>query len=143
MPGAEQPTEAQARQFLLTTVWQGLSELADWINATSDRIATVRGDPTGRGRVSLRVCPVRSEPTQAAPLFRYDVTVSAGAANPPVQFVAQPAVVTGQLNSQEQGDLAMTAPGGRHPRTPQDICDEVARRYQAVIDAQASRRAER
>jgi hypothetical protein len=55
-----------------------------------------------------------------------------------VQFVAQPALVNGQLLSGEQGELAMTTPGQRHPRTSHDIRDEVARRYQAVITTQTA-----
>jgi hypothetical protein len=136
-------TEAQAQQFVLTTVWQGLSELADQINAKSDRIAMVTADPVAPGRVSLRVYPVGSQPAQATPLFRYDVAVTSAGAGASVQFVAQPVVVNDQLCSQEQGELAVTAPGHGQPCTPQDIRDEVARRYQAVIDDQAARDGER
>jgi len=132
--------ETQTRQFVLTTVWQGLSELADQINAESDQIATVTVDPADRGRVSLHVYPVGSQPAQAAPLFRYDVAVSSVASGRRVQFMAQPAMVNGQLRSQEQGELAMTAPGARHPCTPRDIRDEVARRYQHAVQIWETRR---
>jgi hypothetical protein len=96
MPNAPQPlTEAQARQFVLTTVWQGLSEVADQINAETDRIATVTVDPSDRGRVSLHVYPVGSQPAQAAPLFRYVVAVRPVGSSARIQFATQPAVVNG------------------------------------------------
>ena len=70
----QQGAEAEARQFVLTTVWQALSELADQINAETDRIATLTVDTAAPlGRVSLRVYPVGSQPAQATPLFRYGV----------------------------------------------------------------------
>jgi hypothetical protein len=138
MPEAEQAPAAETRHFILTTVWQGLSELADRINAESDRIATVTVDPADRGRVSLRVYPVGSQPAQAPPLFRYGVAVSSVASGSRVQFVAQPAVVNGQLLSGEQGELVMTTPSERQPRTSQDVRGEVARRYQAVISTQTA-----
>ena len=91
MPEAQQPrVEAAAQQFVLTTVWHGLSELADQINGQTDRIATVTVDPPERGRVSLRVYPVGSQPAQAAPLFSYVVIVRSGASRPRVRFDARP-----------------------------------------------------
>ena len=136
-------TGVQAQQFVLMTVWQGLSELADEINAESNRIATVTGDPGAPGRVLLRVYPVGSQPAQATPLFRYEVTVSSVTSGPRVLFVAQPALVNGQPLRGEQGELAMTVPGQRQPCAPQDIRDEVARRYQTVIDDPVARDVER
>jgi hypothetical protein len=136
MPEAEQPlAESEARRFVLTTVWQGLSELADQINAKSDRIATVTVDPAAPGRISLRVYPVGSQPAQATPLFRYEVAVSSVASGPRVPFVAQPAVVNGQMRNQERGELAM--PGTREggPVTPRDVRDDVVRCYQDVLAA--------
>jgi hypothetical protein len=145
MPNAEQqPATAQARQFILTTVWQGLSDLADQINAETDRIATLTVDPTAElGKVSLCVYPVGSQPAQAAPLFRYVVAVTSVAAGSRVQFVAQPAVINGQVRSQERRELALTAHGDGRPLTPDRIRDDVARRYQAVMAAQTTRDAAR
>jgi hypothetical protein len=98
----QQGAEAEARQFVLTTVWHGLSELADQINAESDRIATLTADPAAPlGQLSLCVYPVGSQPAQATPLFRYDVAVSSASFGVSVQFAAQPAVVNGAVRSQE------------------------------------------
>src|SRR5215213_2036628 len=109
---AGQPlTAAEARQFVLTTVWQGLSELADHINAQKDRIATLTVDPAALGLVSLCVYPVGSQPAQATPLFRYAVTVGSAGSGVRVQFVAQPAVINGQVQRHEQGELAVTGTG--------------------------------
>jgi hypothetical protein len=136
--------EAQARQFLLTTVWQGLSELADRINAQTDRIATLTMDPTTElGRVSLCVYPVGSRPAQAKPLFRYEVAGRSTGSGVSVQFVAQPAVISGQARYEERRELAMTAHGNDRSLTPQDILDDVARRYQAVLAARSARDAGR
>jgi hypothetical protein len=144
MPEAEQRTEAQARQYLLTTVWQGLSELADQINAESDRIATLTVEPAARlGKVSLCVYPVGSRPAQATPLFRYDVAVRSASSAVSVWFTAGPAVIHGHLGGWERGELAMTAHGDRRPLTPQDIRDDVVRRYQAVLVARTARGARR
>jgi len=129
-------TEAKSRHFVLTTVWQGLTELADQINTETDRIATLALDPTAEpGGISLCVYPVGSQPAQATPLFRYDVAVSSVASGVRVQFQVQPAVVNGQMRGREQGELVSTAQRERRPRTPQDIRHDVARRYQAVVEA--------
>jgi len=136
----QQGAEAEARQFVLTTVWQGLSELADQINAETDRIATLTVDPAAPlGRVSLCVYPVGSQPAPATPLFRYDVAVGSVVSGVSVQFAVEPAVVNGQLRPQEQGELVWTAHGGRRPLTPHDIRDDVAPRYRAAMQALAER----
>src|SRR5215213_5380807 len=108
MPDAEQPfTETQARQFVLTTVWQGLNQLADQINAETDRIATLTVDSAAPlGTVSLCVYPVGSQPAQATPLLRSVVAVAPAGSGVSVRFAAQPAVVNGRLRHQEQGELA-------------------------------------
>jgi hypothetical protein len=141
MPDAQQKSpEAQARHFVLTTVWQGLSQLAHHINAQTDRIATVTVDSAAKlGRVSLCVYPVGSQPAQATLLFRYEVAVNSVGSGVRVQFVAQPTVVNGQVQSQEQGELAMPGTEGGDPMTPQRIREDVARRFQAVMDARTAR----
>jgi hypothetical protein len=140
MSEAEQPlAKAAARQFVLTTVWQGLSELADQINAETDRIATLMVDLAAPlGRVSLCVYPGRSQPAQATPLFRFGVAVSSAGSGVGVQFVAWPAVVNGQVHRREQGELAMTGKREGGPVTPQDVREDVARRYEAVLAAQTA-----
>jgi hypothetical protein len=144
MPEAEQPTEEEARQFVLSTVWQALSDLADQINAKSNRIATLAVDAAApQGRVSLSVYPVGSQPAQAPPLFRYDVAVARTGSRVSIRSEAQPAVVNGQMRSREQGELAMTTPGEHHPVTPEHIRDDVARRYRAVMVTQTARDAGR
>jgi hypothetical protein len=145
MPDAQQqPAEAAARQFVLTTVCQGLSEFADHINAQTDRIATLTVDPAVElGAVSLCVYPVGSRPAQAAPLFRFDVAVRSAASGVRVHFVAKPAVVNGEVRSQEQGELTLPGAGEGHPVTPQRIRDEVARRFQAVMATRTARDAGR
>jgi hypothetical protein len=140
MSEAQHPlTEAAARQFILTTVWQGLSELADQINAQTNRIATVTVDPQAElGRVSLCVYPVGSQPAQATPLFRYQVAGTPVGSGVRVQFVARPVVINGRLQRQEQGQLAMPGTRAGSPVTPQDVRDDVARRYKAVLAAQTA-----
>jgi hypothetical protein len=138
MPEAEQLTEAHAQQFLLTTVWQGLRELADAINAESDRIATLTVDPAEGARVSLRVFPVGFQPAEAAPFFPYDVAVASTDSGVGVHFVTQPAVVNGQMRHQEREALTMTARRDRRLLTPDRIRDEVVRRYQTVMEAQTA-----
>ena len=117
IPDAQQKSpELRARHFVLTTVWQGLSELADRINADPDRIATLTMDPAADlGTVSLRVYPVGSQPAQATPLFRYDVTGSVVGSGVSVRFAAEPAVVNSQVRRGERGDLAIRAPGDQPP----------------------------
>jgi hypothetical protein len=133
----QQRAEAQARQLVLTTVWQGLSELTDQINAETDQIATLTVDPAAElAAVSLRIYRVGSRPAQATPLFRFDVAVSSTGSGVRVQVVAQPAVINGQVRSEEHGQLTMPRPGEGDPLTPQDVRDDVARRYQAVLAAQ-------
>jgi hypothetical protein len=143
MPGAKQlPTQSEARQFVLTTVWQGLSELADGINMGSNRIATLTVDPgADLGNVSLCVYPVGSKPAQATPLFRYDVEGSVVGSGVSVLFVAAPAVVNGELRSTDRGELAIlgTAPGERNAMTPHHVRDDVARRYEAALEGLKAR----
>jgi hypothetical protein len=143
MPGTQpQLMETTARHFVLTTVWQGLSELADHINAETDRVATLVVDPAvPLGQVSLCVYPVGSQPAQATPIFRYDVTVRSAASDVRVQFVAQPAVVNGQLRSREQGALAIPETENMEwsAMTPHDVRDDVERRYQAAVEVWKTR----
>jgi hypothetical protein len=136
----QQGAEAKARHFVLTTVWQGLSELADQINAETDRIATLTMDPAAElGKVTLLIYPVGSQPAQATPLFRYDIATSASASGVSVRFAAQPAVVNGELHSQEQGKFALPGSGEGGHVTPRDVGDDAARRYQAVMAAETAR----
>jgi hypothetical protein len=60
-----------------------------------------------------------------------------------VQFVAQPAVVNGQVRSKERGERTMPEAEEGGPVTPQDIRDDVARRYQDVLAARTRRDARR
>jgi hypothetical protein len=118
MPDERQRADAQARQFVLTTVWQGLSEFADQINAETDQIATLAVDPTAElAGVSLRVYPVASRPVQTTPLFRFAVAVSSSGFGVRVHFVAQPAVINGQVRSEERGELTMPGAGQGGPVT--------------------------
>ena len=101
-------------------------------------------DPTAElGKVSLCVYPVGSRPAQATPLFRYEVTGSTTGSGVSVKFGVEPAMVNGQLRTQEHGDLAMPRLGDDRPLTPDDIRDDVARRYQAVLAARIARDAGR
>jgi hypothetical protein len=139
MPDEQQRADAQARQFVLTTVWQGLSEVADQINAETDRIATLTVDPAAEfAGGSLGVYPVGSRPAQATTLFRFDVAIHSAGFGVRVHFVGQPAVISGQERSEERGELTIPGAGEGGPVTPQDVRDDVARRYQAVVAAQTA-----
>ena len=91
--------------------------------------------------MSLRVYPVGSQPAQATPIFSYDVAVRSVGSQVSVQFEAQPAIVNGELRTGERGELAIpgTQPSPFNLLSPQLVRDSVARRYQAVMEAQGAR----